>query len=73
MNTYPKIGERSYYVKKRYICVKATDGCRGCDLWVYAATPAGLCDVMRCKSTERADRTDVILRLQPKYRKEGEK
>lgn len=70
MNTYPKIGERSYYHKKRYICVKATDDCRGCDLLEYAGTPSELCDVMRCKATERADRTNVILRLQPKYRKE---
>lgn len=73
MNTYPKIGERSYYGKKRYICVKATDGCEGCDLIVYVGTPAGLCAVMRCKSNERSDRTSVILRLQPKYRKEAGK
>lgn len=71
MNTYPKIGERSYYVKKRYICVKAIDGCEGCDLLEYAGTPAELCDVMRCRASERSDRTNVILRLQPKYRKEG--
>lgn len=73
MNTNPKIGERSYYVKKRYICVKATDGCGGCDLLEYSGTPAGLCDVMRCKSTERPDRTNVILRLQPKYRRKDVK
>ena len=70
MNTYPKIGERSYYGKKRYICEKAYDCCGGCDLSVYIGTRAELCDVMRCKAHDRADRTDVILRLQPKYRKE---
>lgn len=69
MNTYPEIGERSYYLKKRYICVKATDGCKGCDLLEYSCTPARLCDVMRCRASERSDRTGVILRLQPKYRK----
>lgn len=70
MNTYPKIGERFYYVKKRYICVKAHAGCIGCDLLEYSGTPAELCGIMRCKGFERSDRTDVILRLQPKYRKE---
>lgn len=71
MNLYPGIGERFYYDKKRFICVKATDGCHGCDLLMYFLTPADLCFLMRCKAYERLDRTSVILRLQPKYRKEG--
>ena len=71
MNTYPQIGECFYYLKKRYICKKATKGCHGCDFVAHIGTSDDFCYGMKCKYFERADRTSVIFRLQPKHRKEG--
>lgn len=70
MKQYMKVGERGYYDKKRYRCVRATFECEGCDLLFFVKTSKEICSRILCKKGERPDRESVIFRLQPKYRKE---
>ena len=80
MNINPKIGERYYFRRKRYICrgVHLADGlapCQYCDL--VGLQFFHLCEMMKCRASEREDGHDVCLQLPhhkrgPVFGKEGE-
>ena len=80
MNIYPKIGERYYFRHKRYTCrgVRLADGlapCQYCDL--VGPKNFRLCEVMKCRASEREDGQNVCFQLAhhkrgPVFGKEGE-